>query len=237
MGQAGGGGRGQAGGDGRRAGGEVGGMGQAVRSLAEGGQAAGWWSAERCWELVGRSGGGPSPNEPPTTPSTTTTSTNCVHLLPLIAPATCSAVLPLKFRSCAKMRGASPENFSEFPLKSLLICCGVSKTSPQIFADSPELSAGGLQVSLEKCSREGRFTSLEIPLSFPRPPQGKVNAVSIVWYVVSNARVIKQSRSVVFCWCHCAAGVPRVQVRRSAATSGLWAQLLLGCMGVVGRAS
>ena len=59
VGQAGGGGRGQAGGDGRRAGKEVGGMGQAVRSLAEGGQAAGWWSAERCWELVGRSGKGP----------------------------------------------------------------------------------------------------------------------------------------------------------------------------------
>ena len=87
------------------------------------------------------------------------------------------------------MRGASPENFSEFPLKSLLICCGVSKTFSQIFADSPELSAGGLQVSLEKCSREGRFTSLEIPLSFP--PQGKVNAVSIVWFAVSNASVLK----------------------------------------------
>ena len=55
-----------------------------------------------------------------------------------------------------------------------------------------------------------------------------MNAISIVWFAVSNASVTKQSRSVVSCLSHCAAGVPRVQVRRSAATSGLFP-------GIIGR--
>ena len=71
------------------------------------------------------------------------------------------------------MRVASPEKFSELPLKPLLICCGASTTS-------------GLQAPWKNA--QGK----DVSLLFWNPPQGNVNGVSLVWFAVSNAGVSEQ---------------------------------------------